>query len=121
MLCGPKHKNPSQYLQEKLRETGPLPSDGDTRPKKKTATTGGDSARSGKKKAELNIEFFRNLGRLLKICIPSWRSKEAKLLLSHSVFLVLRTLISLYVAELDGRLVSALVRGKGKEFLKNTA
>lgn len=72
----------------------------------------------GKKKAELNIEFFRNLGRLLKICIPSWKSKEARLLLSHSVFLVLRTLISLYVAELDGRLVSALVRGKGKEFLK---
>ncbi|KAF2169806.1 hypothetical protein M409DRAFT_64809 [Zasmidium cellare ATCC 36951] len=72
----------------------------------------------GKKKAELNIEFFRNLGRLLRICIPSWKSKEARLLGSHSVFLVLRTLISLYVAELDGRLVSALVRGKGKEFMK---
>lgn len=71
-----------------------------------------------KKKVELNREFFRNLGRLLKICIPTWKSKEARLLLSHSVFLVLRTLISLYVAELDGRLVSALVRGKGKAFLK---
>ena len=42
---------------------------------------------------------------------------EARLLLSHSVFLVLRTLISLYVAELDGKLVSSLVRGKGKAFL----
>ncbi|KAK4634708.1 ATP-binding cassette sub-family D member 1 [Fulvia fulva] len=73
---------------------------------------------NSKKKVELNAEFFRNLGRLLKICIPSFKSKEARLLLSHSVFLVLRTLISLYVAELDGRLVSALVRGKGKEFSK---
>ncbi|SMQ46185.1 unnamed protein product [Zymoseptoria tritici ST99CH_3D1] len=73
---------------------------------------------SGKKKVELNREFFRTLGRLLKICIPSWRSKEARLLLSHSVFLVMRTLISLYVAELDGQLVSSLVRGKGKAFLK---
>lgn len=72
----------------------------------------------GKKKVELNREFFRNLGRLLKICIPSWKSKEARLLLSHSVFLVLRTLLSLYVAELDGQLVSSLVRGKGKAFLK---
>jgi len=73
---------------------------------------------AGRKKVELNREFFRNLGRLLRICIPGWRSKELRLLVSHSVFLVLRTLISLYVAELDGRLVSSLVRGKGKAFLK---
>lgn len=71
----------------------------------------------GKKKVELNREFFKNLIRLLKICIPGWRSKELRLLISHSVFLVLRTLISLYVAELDGKLVSSLVRGKGKAFL----
>merc|ERR1711939_577397 len=70
------------------------------------------------KRVELNREFFRNLGRLLRICIPGYRSKEARLLVSHSVFLVLRTLISLYVAELDGQLVSSLVKGKGKAFLK---
>jgi len=72
---------------------------------------------TGRKKVELNREFFRNLLRLLRICIPGWTSMEARLLLSHSVFLVLRTLISLYVAELDGKLVSSLVRGKGKAFL----
>lgn len=70
-----------------------------------------------KKRVELNREFFRNLVRLLKICVPGWKSKELRLLISHSVFLVLRTLISLYVAELDGRLVSSLVRGKGRKFL----
>ncbi|PLB36432.1 ATP-binding cassette long-chain fatty acid transporter PXA2 [Aspergillus candidus] len=70
-----------------------------------------------RKKVEVNREFFRNLLRLLKIVIPSWRSKEMRLLVGHSVFLVLRTLLSLYVAELDGRLVSSLVRGKGKDFL----
>jgi ATP-binding cassette subfamily D (ALD) long-chain fatty acid import protein len=71
----------------------------------------------GRKKVELNREFFKNLLRLLRICIPGWKSKELRLIISHSVFLVLRTMISLYVAELDGRLVSSLVRGKGKEFL----
>ena len=67
---------------------------------------------------ELNREFLIKLLRLLKIVIPGWRSKELRLVISHSVFLLVRTLISLYVAELDGKLVSSLVRGKGKEFLK---
>lgn len=90
------------------------------RPKKAgTAPTDGEA--TSKKKVELNREFFRNLLRLLKICIPGWRSKEFRLIISHSIFLVLRTLISLYVAELDGKLVSSLVRGKGKEFLKGLA
>lgn len=71
----------------------------------------------GRKKVELNREFFRNLLRLLRIVIPGWKSKELRLLISHSVFLILRTLISLYIAELDGRLVSNLVRGRGRDFL----
>ncbi|KAL1999650.1 hypothetical protein VTN02DRAFT_4218 [Thermoascus thermophilus] len=70
-----------------------------------------------KKKVGVNREFLRNLLRLLRIVIPGWRSKELRLLASHSVFLVLRTMLSLYVAELDGRLVSSLVRGKGRDFL----
>lgn len=83
----------------------------------RTGTGAGEGEATGRKKVELNREFFKNLLRLLKIVIPGWRSKEFRLLISHSVFLVLRTMISLYVAELDGRLVSSLVRGKGKDFL----
>ncbi|KAI9684883.1 MAG: hypothetical protein M1822_005532 [Bathelium mastoideum] len=80
-----------------------------------TGPTEGETA--SRKRVEVNREFFKNLLRLLKIVIPGWKSKELRLLISHSVFLVLRTLISLYVAELDGRLVSNLVRGKGRDFL----
>lgn len=72
---------------------------------------------SKKQRVELNREFFKNLFRLLKIVIPGWRSRELRLLISHSVFLVIRTLLSLYVAELDGRLVSSLVQGRGRDFL----
>lgn len=70
-----------------------------------------------KKRVEINREFFKNLWRLLRIVIPGAKSKEARLLLSHTVFLVLRTLLSLYVASLDGRVVSALVKGRGRDFL----
>ncbi|KAM7200914.1 ABC transporter transmembrane region 2 domain containing protein [Rhypophila sp. PSN 637] len=76
-----------------------------------------DSATKKKKKVELNREFFRSLLRLLKIVIPGWRSKETRLLISHSFFLVLRTLISLKVAAMDGAIVKALVKGNGREFL----
>ncbi|KIW14192.1 hypothetical protein PV08_06973 [Exophiala spinifera] len=69
------------------------------------------------KRVEINREFLRNLFRLLKIVIPGWRSKELRLIVSHSVFLVLRTLLSVYVAELDGKVVSALVKGRGRDFI----
>ncbi|KAI9758573.1 MAG: hypothetical protein M4579_003008 [Chaenotheca gracillima] len=85
--------------------------------RRRSGTGAGEGEATSRKKVEINREFFRNLLRLLKIVMPGWRSTEFRLLISHSVFLVVRTLISLYVAELDGRLVSALVRGKGREFL----
>jgi ATP-binding cassette subfamily D (ALD) long-chain fatty acid import protein len=88
---------------------------------RKTSTTPSAGEATGRKKVELNREFFKNLLRLLKICVPGWKSKEFRLLIGHSVFLVLRTMISLYVAELDGKLVSSLVRGKGRDFLVGLA
>ncbi|CAH0014636.1 unnamed protein product [Clonostachys rhizophaga] len=81
-------------------------------------TSTSDGPDKPKKRVELNREFFRSLLRLLKIVVPEWRSKEARLLISHSFFLVLRTLISVRVAEMDGAIVKALVKGRGKEFLQ---
>ncbi|CZR38904.1 uncharacterized protein FPRO_05904 [Fusarium proliferatum ET1] len=81
-------------------------------------TTSSGTEETPRKKVELNREFFRSLLRLLKIVVPGWRSKESRLLMSHSFFLVLRTSISLRVAEMDGAIVKALVKGNGKEFLK---
>jgi ATP-binding cassette subfamily D (ALD) long-chain fatty acid import protein len=81
-----------------------------------TTSSGGEE--TPRKKVELNREFFRSLLKLLKIVVPGWRSKESRLLMSHSFFLVLRTLISVRVAEMDGAIVKALVKGNGKEFLK---
>ncbi|KAI2642131.1 ABC transporter transmembrane region 2-domain-containing protein [Xylaria nigripes] len=86
--------------------------------KRSTGTTSSDTEDSAsKKKVEMNREFFRSLLKLLKIVIPGPTSKEARLIMSHSFFLVIRTLISLKVAEMDGTIVKALVKGSGKEFL----
>lgn len=68
------------------------------------------------KRVAVDDEFFRRLKRLLCISFPGWRSKETFLLGKLSFVLVLRTIISLYVAELDGRIVASLVRGDVRTF-----
>ncbi len=84
----------------------------------KSGTTPAAGDEGGKeKKVGLNREFLRSLGRLLRIVLPSWKTKEAGLLLGHSFFLVVRSLISLKVAAMDGAIVKALVKGNGREFI----
>jgi ATP-binding cassette subfamily D (ALD) long-chain fatty acid import protein len=59
-----------------------------------------------KTKASINDPLFHiRLKKLLRIVIPSVRSREAAMLALHSAFLLGRTGLSLYVAELDGRWV----------------
>jgi ATP-binding cassette, subfamily D (ALD), peroxisomal long-chain fatty acid import protein len=68
-------------------------------------------------KPGLNLAFLHQFLSLLNIMIPRWRCKETGLLLSHAVFLMLRTYLSLVVARLDGEIVRDLVAGNGKAFL----
>ena len=60
-------------------------------------------------KVGVNKEFFRQLKAILNIIIPRNRSKEVFLIVAHTSFLLLRTYLSLLVAQLDGRLVGDLV------------
>jgi ATP-binding cassette subfamily D (ALD) long-chain fatty acid import protein len=76
------------------------------------------SSKQRNAKVAVDRVFFARLVRLLAIVFPGGlKCKELWLLATHSGFLVLRTVLSLYVATLDGRLVSYLVKGKGKEFI----
>ncbi|KAH9447171.1 hypothetical protein MJO28_015831 [Puccinia striiformis f. sp. tritici] len=89
-------------------------------PKSTTAKNSGARKRASQR-VEVDAKFFARLNRLLAIVIPSWKSKTASLLVIHSGFLIFRTLLSLYVASLDGQIVSALVRGEGRQFLYRLA
>lgn len=68
-------------------------------------------------KPGLNLAFLHQFLSLLNIMVPRFRCKETGLLLSHGVFLILRTYLSLVVARLDGAIVRDLVNGQGKSFL----
>jgi len=68
-------------------------------------------------KPGLNLAFLHQFLSLLSIMIPRWTSKETGLLLSHGMFLMLRTYLSLVVARLDGEIVRDLVAGRGRSFI----
>lgn len=72
---------------------------------------------SAQTKPGLNLAFLHQFLSLMSIMIPRWSSKEAGLLVSHGLFLMLRTYLSLVVARLDGAIVRDLVAGNGKHFL----
>ncbi|KAK3672720.1 ATP-binding cassette long-chain fatty acid transporter pxa1 [Recurvomyces mirabilis] len=72
-------------------------------------------------KPGLNMAFIHQFGALMNIMIPRWRSKETGLLMTHAIFLLLRTYLSLVVARLDGEIVRDLVAGKGNAFLLGIA
>ncbi|KAL4961652.1 putative peroxisomal ABC transporter (PXA1) [Aspergillus stella-maris] len=75
------------------------------------------SARSGDEDPPgLNLAFLHQFLSLGSIMVPRWSSKETGLLMSHGVFLLLRTYLSLLIARLDGEIVRDLVAGKGRAF-----
>ncbi|KAI8992395.1 ABC transporter transmembrane region 2-domain-containing protein [Pilobolus umbonatus] len=70
------------------------------------------------KKVGVNKEFRSQLGSIATILFPNWHTKEVFLLVLHSIFLVLRTYLSVVVARLDGRIVRDLVNGNRKQFAR---
>ncbi|KAG8981044.1 hypothetical protein FRC05_003944 [Tulasnella sp. 425] len=90
-----------------------------TGPSKSSRRSKKDGVDGRPARVEVDAVFYARLKRLLRIVIPSIRSKEALLLAMHSAFLVFRTVLSLYVADLDGKIVSSLVRAQTVPFLWN--
>ncbi|KAI2710063.1 hypothetical protein CBS147354_8676 [Penicillium roqueforti] len=68
-------------------------------------------------KPGLNLAFLHQFLSLGSIMVPRWGSKETGLLMSHGLFLLMRTYLSLLIARLDGEIVRDLVAGKGRAFL----
>ncbi|CAD6577656.1 MAG: hypothetical protein TREMPRED_002001 [Tremellales sp. Tagirdzhanova-0007] len=69
-------------------------------------------------KLGVNKRFWAMLAAVLRVAFPSKTGKEAFLLVLHTFFLVARTVLSVMVARLDGRIVRDLVSANGRSFLR---
>uniref|UniRef100_A0A8C3BFC1 ATP binding cassette subfamily D member 2 n=1 Tax=Cairina moschata TaxID=8855 RepID=A0A8C3BFC1_CAIMO len=71
----------------------------------------------GRAPPAVNAEFFRQLLELRKLFFPKLVSAELGLLCLHSVALVSRTFLSIYVAALDGKIVKSIVEKEPRSFV----
>lgn len=99
----------SKLLRSDRAKTATTPNTSDGGKHKKRGSGGGG--------AQLDKQFFANLKRLVAIVIPGALSREAGMLYVHTILLIFRTFLSIVVANLDGQIVSSLVRLRGREFL----
>ena len=69
-----------------------------------------------RKSPGINKEFIMQLQKLVKVMIPGIWTKEIGLLAMHTLALGTRTLLSIYVASMEGHIVKYIVRKDVKNF-----
>ncbi|KAK0062489.1 ATP-binding cassette sub-family D member 2 [Biomphalaria pfeifferi] len=74
-------------------------------------------------KANSNVDqnFYKQLRYLIKIIIPNICCKEFGILSLHTISLIIRTFLSIYVAQLDGSIVQTIVQRNVTRFVVQLA
>jgi ATP-binding cassette subfamily D (ALD) protein 3 len=65
----------------------------------------------------VNMHFFRNFWRILKIAVPSWADSVVIDLSGLTVLLAVRTFLSIYIAKVNGNIVQQVVKYDFPNFL----
>jgi hypothetical protein len=80
-----------------------------------------DAKKKKKSKEKVDIVFVQRLVKLIKIAVPSWKSKSVAYLGILGFFLVIRTVLSIRISEVNGSIVRAIVQRDYPMFLRRIA
>ncbi|CAF1143420.1 unnamed protein product, partial [Didymodactylos carnosus] len=69
----------------------------------------------------INKRFLEQLRVLLKILFPKFATESSFLLLLHTITLLSRTFLSIFIARLDGAIVKSLVQRNANDFIRTLA
>ena len=64
----------------------------------------------------VDAQFWTRIKELLKIVVPNYTCKEFKYLIILTLLLVLRTQMSIWLADVNGKVVKAIVEQNFKKF-----
>ena len=65
--------------------------------------------------------FWKRIRILLKIVLPSWKTKEFTFILILTGLLVIRTVMSIWLADVQGQIVKAIVNRNFADFVKKVS
>lgn len=87
--------------------------------KTKTVSVRLDPSKEKKKtRGTVDAVFFHRITYLLKVLFPSWKVREVYDIGLLTIFLVLRTFLSIYLSSIQGGIVKAIIKSDWNMFLK---
>ena len=72
-------------------------------------------------KGNVDALFWKRIRKLLKYVFTSWTCKEAQYVYRLTILLVIRTFMSIWLADVNGRVVKAIVNKSFSEFLQRVS
>ena len=96
---------------------------GDKRRNSQDQASGSGNVTRQKKGGKGNVdkEFWERIFKLVRYVVPNWKCREVKYIVTLAVLLVIRTLMSIWLADVNGRVVKAIVDKDLKQFIKRVS
>ena len=79
------------------------------------------SYKKEKKAGSVDGVFWERVKKLIKVVVPSWTSKEARYIYLLMVVIAVRTYMSIWLADSQGRIVKTIVSGDFVQFCRKVS